>query len=78
MLIAFFLFETFKQDVLEDVIPVVSYATTVRRKFLDIAAKITKTSHEVILKVSREVMHSLNFATLWTRCNHPTPVTVHS
>ena len=78
MLIAFFLFETFKQDVLEDVIPVVSYATTVRRKFLDIAAKITKTSHEVILKVSREVMHSLDFAVLWTRCNHPIPVTVHS
>ena len=78
MLIAFFLFETFKQDVLVGVIPVVSYATTVRRKLLDIAAKITKTGHEVILKVAREVMHTLDFAVLWARCNHPMPVTVHS
>lgn len=78
MLIAFFLFETFKQDVLVDIIPVVSYATTVRRKFLDIAAKITKTGHGVILKIAREVMHSLDFAVLWARCNHAIPVTTHS
>ncbi len=71
MLIAFFLFETFKQDVLDDVIPVVSYATTVRRKLVDIAAKIATTGHAVILRVSREVMDTLRFATLWHRCNHP-------
>ena len=76
MLIAFFLFETFKQDVLEGVIPIVSYATTVRRKLVDIAAKIVTTGHAVILKVSREVMDNLRFATLWHRCNHPVPISV--
>ena len=40
MLISFFLFETFKEDVLEEVLPVASYATTVRRKVVDFAAKI--------------------------------------
>lgn len=74
MLIAFFLFETFKQDVLEDVIPVTSYATTVRRKLVDIAAKIATTGHAVILKVSQEVMDTLRFASLWHRCNHPVPI----
>jgi hypothetical protein len=45
MLIAFFLFETFKEDVLSEVIPVTSYATTVRRKAVDFAAKIVKDRH---------------------------------
>jgi hypothetical protein len=39
MLISFFLFETYKEDVLKEVIPIGSYATTVRRKVLDFAAK---------------------------------------
>ena len=38
MLISFFLFETYKEDVLEEVMPIGSYATTVRRKALDFAA----------------------------------------
>jgi hypothetical protein len=68
MLIGFFLFETFKQDVSHEVIPVTSYATTVRRKLVDISAKIVMTSHEIILKVSDHVMETLQFATLWNRC----------
>jgi hypothetical protein len=74
MLIAFFLFESFKQDVLEDVIPVTSYATTVRRKLIDIAAKIVTTGHKIILKVSRTVMDMFRFSTLWNRCNNPVPI----
>ena len=74
MLIAFFLFESFKQDVLKDVIPVTSYATTVRRQFIDIAAKIVTTGHRIILKVSRTVMETLQFATLWNLCNDPVPI----
>jgi len=42
MVIAFFLFETFKEDVLEEVIPITSYASTVRRNIIDIACKIVK------------------------------------
>lgn len=74
MLIAFLLFESFKQDVLKDVIPVTSYATTVRRKLIDIAAKIVTTGHKIILKVSRTVMDTLQFTTLWNHCNNPVPI----
>jgi Transposase DDE domain group 1 len=74
MLIGFLLFESFKQDVSKGVIPVTSYATTVRRKLIDIAAKIVNTGHKVILKVSRAAMDTLQFATLWDRCNDPAPI----
>jgi hypothetical protein len=74
MVIAFFLFETFKEDVLEEVLPVTSYATTVRRKALDFAAKIVKGSRQISLKVTRVVMKALRFDTLWERCNTPIPI----
>lgn len=74
MLIAFFLFETFKEDILKEVIPIGSYAATVRRKVLDIAAKIVHTGGEIILKVTRAVMHNLRFAELWQRCQNPIPI----
>jgi hypothetical protein len=55
MLIGFFLFESFKHDVLLDVIPVSSYATTVRRRLVDFAAKLVKTGKQVILKVPQSI-----------------------
>ncbi len=75
MVIAFFLFETFKEDVLEEVLPVGSYATTVRRNVLDVAAKIIHTGREVILKVTQSVMDRLRFKMLWERCQTPIPIT---
>jgi hypothetical protein len=48
MLIAFFLSETFKEDVLRDVIPITGYATTVRRKVIDIAGKIINTGRRIM------------------------------
>jgi hypothetical protein len=74
MLISFFLFETFKEDVLEEVLPVASYATTVRRKVVDFAAKIIKTSRGIILKVTQAVMDNLRFDKLWERCQNPIPI----
>jgi hypothetical protein len=74
MLISFFLFETFKEDVLEEVLPVASYATTVRRKVVDLAAKIITTSRGIILKVTQAVMDNLRFDTLWERCQNPIPI----
>jgi hypothetical protein len=74
MLIAFFLFETFKEDVLHEVIPLTSYATTVRRQFLDIAAKIVKTGHIIILKVSQPIMNRLQLDVLWQKCQNPPPL----
>ena len=74
MVIAFFLFETFKEDVLHEVIPVTSYATTVRRQVLDIAAKIVKTGHTIILKVSQAIMDRLRLDLLWQKCQNPPPM----
>lgn len=71
MLIGFFLYETFKEDVLADVIPITSYATTVRRKVIDIAAKIVRTGGRIILKVTQTVMAFLQFDKLWDRCQDP-------
>jgi hypothetical protein len=74
MLISFFLFETFKEDVLEEVLPVASYATTVRRKVVDFAAKIITTSRGIILKVTQAVMDNLRFDQLWEKCQTPIPI----
>lgn len=74
MLISFFLFETFKEDILKEVIPIGSYATTVRRKVLDFAAKIINTGRGIILKVTYAVMHNLRFDVLWQRCQNPIPI----
>src|SRR5438034_11159568 len=38
MLVSFFLFETFKEDNLKDILPITIYATTVRRTLIDFAA----------------------------------------
>ncbi len=76
MVITYFLFETFKEDVLEEVIPVASYATTVRRKAVDFAAKIIKTGGEIILKVTQAVMDALRMQKLWKRCQSPIPIVI--
>ena len=76
MLISFFLFETFKEDVLEEVLPVGSYASTVRRRVLDVAAKVVKTGGEIILKVTHVVMEGLRFNELWQRCQDPIPIII--
>lgn len=74
MLIGFFLFQTFKEDNLEDILPLSSYAMTVRRQLIDIAAKVVRTGHAVILKVTQAVMDRLQLQLLWRRCHHPVPI----
>jgi len=76
MLISFFLFETYKEDVLEEVMPIGSYATTVRRKALDFAAKIIGTGRQLILKVTQTVMDNLQFDILWQRSQKPIPIII--
>jgi len=73
MVIGFFLFETFKEDVLADVLPKLrkSYATTVRRVVVDIAAKIVRTSGRIIMKVTRAAMDALQFDKLWRLAQNP-------
>jgi len=69
MVIAFFLFETFKEDVLSPVITIQSYAATVRRKFLDTAAKVVSHANEITLKFSSFAFHALKLKELWYACN---------
>jgi len=59
MLVAFFLFEAFKEDALAPVIPLGSYAGTVRRKFIDIAAKIVSHAGRITLKLTSAVFQRL-------------------
>jgi len=74
MLLSFFLFQTFKEDVLRDVIPVTGYATTVRRQFIDIAGKIVHGGHQIIIKFSQTLFKTLNLDTLWQRCRQVIPI----
>jgi hypothetical protein len=76
MLISFFLFETYKEDVLKEVMPIGSYATTVRRKALDFAAKIVGTGRRLILQVTQAVMDNLRFDVLWLRSQTPIPIII--
>ena len=71
MLVAFFLFECFKEDVCEEVIPVEAYATTLRRRLIDVAAKIVRHGGKIILKVATAAMEQLQFAALWTKSSAP-------
>jgi hypothetical protein len=59
MLTAFFLFECFKEDVCSEVVPIESYPTMLRRKVIDLAAKIVRTSGKIILKVTQAAMGML-------------------
>ena len=68
MLISFFLFETFKEDVGADIFPLTWYATTFRRTYIDVAARIVRTGRRIILKVTRAGWEALRFDVLWERC----------
>jgi hypothetical protein len=70
-LVAFFLFEAFKQDVTASVVPATAYATRVRRQAIDFAAKIVRTSGQVILKVSAAIWDRLHIEELWARSGDP-------
>ncbi|MDX2454855.1 IS1380 family transposase [Desulfosarcina sp.] len=69
MLVGHFLLESFKEDVSAPVISVGSYASTVRRRLIDIAGKIVFHSGETILKVSRACIESLRLPELFERCS---------
>ena len=71
MLIAFFLYEAFKEDVCTPVVAVSSYATTLRRKLLDVAGKIVSHSEKITLKVTISTWESLGFYQLWVKSGDP-------
>jgi hypothetical protein len=67
MVIGFFLFETFKQDMDSPVIPVTWYPTTFRRRCLDIAGKIVRSAGRTVLKITATAESNLQFQELWKR-----------
>jgi len=71
MLVAFFLYEAFKEDVCSEVVEIGAYATTVRRRVIDVAAKIVRHSGSVTLKVTSAAWRALKFAELWQRSGAP-------
>ncbi len=74
LVISHFLYETFKRDVLENVIPVTCYPNTFRRRLIDFAAKIVTTGGHIILKVTRTVFDQLQIKLLWQRIKIPQPI----
>jgi hypothetical protein len=71
MVLAYNLYQAFKEDVCGEVIPVTSYPETLRRKIIDIGAKIITKSRKYVLKISEAMYSALNFESLWARCNNP-------
>lgn len=70
-LTAFFLYETFKEDVCGEVVPLTAYPTTLRRTVIDIAAKIVSHAGQIVLKVAESVLTALNFLALWAKSGSP-------
>jgi hypothetical protein len=68
MLVGHFLMESFKQDVSAPVISVAAYATTIRRRLIDTAGKITSHSEAIVLKVSQACLERLRLPELLDRC----------
>ena len=71
LVISHFVFETYKRDVTDEVMPIGSYPNTFRRKVIDFAAKITSGSGYVILNVPRTVFDNFKINDLWKKCQSP-------
>jgi len=71
MLLSFFLHEAFKYDVGKVVVSVTAYATTVRRKLIDIAAKITRHAKQTTFRVTRTQGRRINIEELWRLSGEP-------
>ena len=71
MAVAFFLYECFKQDVTESVVPLTAYPTKLRRTVIDFAAKIVRSGGRRILKVTRATWNELQIPKLWELSRAP-------
>ncbi len=71
ILVTFFLFQAFKEDVIGEVIPLESYPTTVRRQLFDQAGKIVRHAGEVALKVAQALWDQLKIPVLWQKAHTP-------
>jgi hypothetical protein len=71
MLIAFFLYEAFKEDVCTPIVSISSYATTLRRKILDVAGRIVSHAGKITLKVTMSTWENIAFNQLWIKSENP-------
>lgn len=74
LVISHFLYEAFKQDSLQEVLPLTCYPNTFRRRIIDIAVKIISTGGKIVLKVSEAVFEQLKIKELWEQ--KPIPILV--
>jgi hypothetical protein len=65
------MFETYKQDITPDVIPITAYPNTFRRKLIDFAVKITSRARYIIMNVTRTIYETIQIDNLWKRCQSP-------
>ena len=70
-LVAFFLFEAFKEDVCGEVVPLESYPNTLRRLVFDQAGKIVRHAGSIALKVTQAVWDLLQLDRLWEKAHRP-------
>lgn len=73
-LITHFLYECYKEDITYDLLPIGSYPTTFRRRFVDFAAKVTGTGNRIILQVTKAITDANRIFEMWHRCNNPIQV----
>lgn len=76
MVLSHFMLESYKRDVLKDVLAVVSYPNTVRRKFIDFAVKIVSHGGQLIMKVTKSVYDNLQIAAIWELCCSPPKISI--
>lgn len=72
MILAFNLYESFKRDCLDGVMPITSYPEKIRRKFIDTAGRIVKTARRTILAIPKIVMEQLSLEEVWQKAVVPT------
>jgi hypothetical protein len=70
------MFEAYKRDITEDIIPVTSYPNTFRRILIDFAVKFVRHSGQLTMKVREYMMNRLKLDVLWERCQSPPTIAV--
>jgi hypothetical protein len=63
--------EAFKRDVTKEQIRPVCYPATFKRKFIDVAGKVVRTSGYTALKVTKTIWNRLHVPEVWERVNSP-------
>ena len=74
LVIAHFLFESYKRDITHHVISIKAYPNTFRRKLIDFAVKISTRARSTVMKVTNAFFQSINIVELWRRCQSPPPI----